>query len=85
MAMWFAYPAAVLGILVVAAAHVRPPDNPLGRLWIGLVLAGAAATSGAMAWAGNAGGVIMHREIRGDSLDTTKDAGGGDDKGQDGK
>lgn len=73
-AMWFAYPAAALGILVLAAAHVRPDDKPLGRAWIGVVLLAAVATSGAMAWAGNAGGVIMHREIRGDSLDSTKKA-----------
>jgi hypothetical protein len=72
LAMWFAYPTAVLSILVLAAAHVRPADNPLGRVWIGVVLAAAVATGLAMAWAGNAGGVIMHREIRGDSLDTTK-------------
>lgn len=72
VAMWFAYPAAVLGILVLAAAHVRPADNPIGRVWIAVVLAGAVATGGAMAWVGNAGGVIMHREIRGDSLDSTK-------------
>lgn len=70
-AMWFAYPAAVIGILVLAAAHVRPADNPIGRVWIGVALLGAVATSGAMAWAGNAGGVIMHREIRGDAWDTT--------------
>lgn len=74
LAMWFAYPTAVISILVLAAAHVRPADNPLGRVWIGVVLVAALATGGAMAWAGNAGGTIMHREIRGDSLDTTKKA-----------
>ena len=71
LAMWFAYPAAVISIVVLAAAHVRPADNPLPRVWIGVVLLAAFATAGAMAWAGNAGGVIMHREIRGDSLDST--------------
>ena len=86
LAMWFAYPTAVISILVLAAAHVRPADNPLGRVWIGVVLAAALATSGAMAWAGNAGGTIMHREIRGDSLDTTKKpAEGHADGGHDGK
>lgn len=83
LAMWFAYPTAVISILVLAAAHVRPADNPLGRVWIGVVLVAALATSGAMAWAGNAGGTIMHREIRGDSLDTTaKPAEGHGDGGK---
>jgi hypothetical protein len=82
MAMWFAYPAAVIGVLVLGAAHVRPADNPLGRLWIALVLVAAVATAGAMAWAGNAGGVIMHREIRGDSLDFTKSEAGHSDGGK---
>jgi hypothetical protein len=76
-AVWFAYAAAVISIVVLAAAHVRPIDNPLPRVWVAVVLLAAMATAGAMAWAGNAGGVIMHREIRGDSLDsTTKDGDG---------
>lgn len=69
--MYFAVPTALLGLIVLAMAHRRPPENALPRYWIGLVLAGAAATGGAMAYAGNAGGVIMHREIRGDSMDST--------------
>jgi hypothetical protein len=70
-AMYVAVPTGLLGIAVLVMAHRRAADNPLPRIWIVLLLAGAAATSGAMAWVGNAGGVIMHREIRGDSLDTT--------------
>jgi len=36
-----------------------------------VLLVGAGLTATGMAYVGNAGGVIMHREIRGDSLDTT--------------
>ncbi len=81
-AMWAAAPTAVLGVIALILAHRRPPENPLPRWWIGLLLVGAAATGGAMGYAGNAGGVIIHREIRGDSLDTTtkkKDAKPDDD------
>jgi hypothetical protein len=69
--MYAAVPTALLGVVLLVMAHRRPPENPLPRIWIGVLLAGAAATGGAMAYAGNAGGVIMHREIRGDSMDTT--------------
>ena len=70
-AMYAAVPTAVLGLVVLVLARRRTTENPLPRIWIVALLAGAAATSGAMGWAGNAGGVIMHREIRGDSLDST--------------
>jgi hypothetical protein len=69
--MYAAVPTALLGVLLLVMAHRRPPENPLPRVWIGLLLVGAAATGGAMAYTGNAGGVIMHREIRGDSMDST--------------
>jgi hypothetical protein len=69
-ATWVATASALVGIGVLVAAHRRPAERPLGRPWLGLVLAGALATSAAMGYAGNAGGGIMHREIRGDSLDT---------------
>ncbi len=68
------YVSAAVGLFVLWLARRRTAENPLPRFWILLVVAGAAATSGAMGWAGNAGGVIMHREIRGDALDTTKPA-----------
>jgi hypothetical protein len=69
--MYCAVPTALLGLVVLVLAHRRPPENPLPRWWIGVLLVGAGATSAAMAYAGNAGGVIIHREIRGDSMDTT--------------
>ncbi len=69
--MYAAVPTALLGLVLLVAAHRRPPENPLPRLWIGVLLGGAAATCGAMAWTGDAGGKIMHAEIRGDSVDTT--------------
>lgn len=69
--MYAAVPTALLGVAVLVMAHRRAADNPLPRIWVGVLLAGALATSLAMASVGNAGGVIMHREIRGDSLDTT--------------
>ncbi len=71
-AMWFAVPTAVLGVVALVLARRRPPENPLSRWWILLLLVGAGLTSAGMAYAGNAGGVIIHREIRGDSMDTTK-------------
>lgn len=70
-AMPVVYATAALGLVVLFLAHRRKPEEPLGRLWIALLLLGAGATAGAMGWVGNAGGVIMHREIRGDALDTT--------------
>jgi hypothetical protein len=72
--MWFAVPTAVVGLVVLVLAHLRPAEKPLNRLWIALLLVGAILTSVAMGYVGNAGGLIMHREIRGDSLDTTKKA-----------
>lgn len=69
--MYYAVPTAVLGIAVLLMARRRPADNPLPPYWIGLLLVGAGLTAWAMAYTGNAGGVIMHREIRGDSMDTT--------------
>ena len=71
-AMPVAIGAALVGVVVLVLAHRRTAENPLPRPWIALVLLGAAATSAAMGWVANAGGVIMHREIRGDSMDTTK-------------
>ena len=73
-AMFVAVPTALLGIVVLLLAHRRAADNPLPRIWIGALFVGAVATGGAMAYVGNAGGGIMHREIRGDSLDTVRDA-----------
>ena len=70
-AMYAAWPTALLGIAVLVMAHRRAADEPLPRFWIAILFVGAAATAGAMAYTGNAGGVIMHREIRGDSVDTT--------------
>jgi hypothetical protein len=69
--MYAAVPTALLGLVLLVVAHRRPPENPLPRVAIGVLLVGALATGAAMAQVGNAGGVIMHREIRGDSLDTT--------------
>jgi peptidoglycan/LPS O-acetylase OafA/YrhL len=70
-ATWIATGAAVLGVAVLVLAHFRPVEEPLGRAWIAAALAGAVVTAAAMSYTGNAGGVIMHREIRGDELDTT--------------
>jgi hypothetical protein len=61
---------ALLGVVLLVVAHRRPADRPLPRIAIAALLLGAVATSAAMAWVGNAGGVVMHREIRGDSLDS---------------
>lgn len=71
-AMWFAVPTALLGVGVLVMAHRRKPEDPLPWPWIAVLLAGAGLTATGMAYVGNAGGVIMHREIRGDSLDTVK-------------
>ena len=68
-AMYPAIAAAVLAVIVLVFAHTRPAETPISRGWILLVLAGAVATTCAMGWVGNAGGGIMHREIRGDALD----------------
>ena len=70
-AMYVAVPTAVFGVVVLLLARRRTVENPLPRFWIVLLLGAAGATAGSMAWTGNAGGVIMHREIRGDSMDTT--------------
>ena len=70
-AMYFAVPTALLGVVVLVMAHRRKPENPLPWPWIAVLLVGAGLTATGMAYVGNAGGVIMHREIRGDSLDTT--------------
>ena len=85
---WFAVPTAAAGLVVLVLARRRAADSPLPRWPIALLLVGAALTSYRMAMAGNAGGVIMHREIRGDSMDTTstKDAKAPDaEKVKDGK
>lgn len=74
--MWFAVPTAAVGLFVLVLAHRRPVDRPLHRLWVALLLVGAGLTAAAMGYVGNAGGVLMHREIRGDSLDTTKEESG---------
>jgi uncharacterized membrane protein len=68
---WFALPTAALGIALLVVAHLRSRDDPLPRWWILLLLVAAVLTALGMGYVGNAGGVIMHREIRGDSLDTT--------------
>ncbi len=70
-ASWIAGGTAVLGIAVLWAAHRRPPENPLPRWPVAGLLFCAIVTSAGMAYTGNAGGVIIHREIRGDSLDST--------------
>jgi hypothetical protein len=70
--MFIAVPTAVLGLVVLVLAHRRPPENPLPRWWIGVLLVGAGFTSAGMAYVGDAGGPIIHREIRGDSLLTPK-------------
>lgn len=80
-AMYVAVPTAVLGVVVLLLARRRTVENPLPRFWLVLLLGAAGATAGAMAWAGNAGGVIMHREIRGDSMDTTVKKTADDDHG----
>lgn len=66
---WFAVPTAAVSLVVLVLAHLRKPENPLSRWWIALLLVGAVLTAVGMAYAGQAGGVIMHREIRGDSID----------------
>jgi drug/metabolite transporter (DMT)-like permease len=62
--VWVATAAAVIGVVVLFLAHRRPPDNPLPRYFVLLVLVGALATSATMAWTADAGGVVMHPEIR---------------------
>jgi len=71
--MYFAVPTAVLGLVVLVLAHRRPPENPLPRWWIAVLLVGAGLTSAGMAYVGDAGGPIVHREIRGDSVLTPKE------------
>jgi len=66
--MYFAVPTALLGLVVLVLAHRRAPDNPLPRWWIGVLLVGAGLTSAGMAYVGDAGGPIVHREVRGDSV-----------------
>jgi hypothetical protein len=68
---WFAVPTAAAGLVVLVMARRRAAENPLPRWCVAVLLVGAALTSWKMAMCGNAGGVIMHREIRGDSMDTT--------------
>jgi hypothetical protein len=70
-AVWWPYGTAALGLVVLVLAHRRPIDNPLPRWPIALLLVAAGLTSAAMGWVANAGGVIVHREIRGDGLDST--------------
>jgi hypothetical protein len=82
--MWFAVPTAVAGLVVLVLAHRRQPDNPMPRIAVAVLLVGAVATGAAMARVGNAGGVIMHREIRGDGLDTTTKGDSPAGRGEDG-
>lgn len=70
-ATWIATGAAVIGLVLLFAAHVRPAENPLPRIWIGLLVVAAAFATAGMGYVANAGGVIVHREIRGDGLDST--------------
>ena len=68
--MYFAVSTAVLGLVVLVLAHRRAPENPLPRWWIVVLLVGAGLTSVGMAYVGDAGGPIVHREVRGDSVFT---------------
>jgi len=71
--MYVAAPTALLGLVALVLAHRRPPENPLPRWWFGVLLVGAGLTAVGMAWVGDAGGPIVHREIRGDSVFSPKD------------
>jgi hypothetical protein len=71
--MKFAVPTALLGLVVLVLARRRPPENPLPRWWTFVLLVGAGLTAVGMAYVGDAGGPIVHREIRGDSVFTKKE------------
>jgi peptidoglycan/LPS O-acetylase OafA/YrhL len=60
---------AVGAMMLFAMAWRR--DSPLPSALIATLLLATAATSGAMAWTGKAGGVIRHPEIRGQAVGVT--------------
>jgi formate hydrogenlyase subunit 3/multisubunit Na+/H+ antiporter MnhD subunit len=71
--MYVAVPTALVGLLALVLAHRRPAENPLPRWWFAILFVGAGLTAVAMAYVGDAGGPIVHREIRGDSVFSSSD------------
>jgi hypothetical protein len=64
---------AVGGLSLLGLAWRR--DGPVPSLWLAALLAATLATSGTMAWTGQAGGVIRHTEIRDGGPPAATDAG----------